>query len=283
MVRNEDLFLIDKIIEDSLIEDRAFNDITTRSTVSPGKKSSAFVIAKQDFIISGIVIFERCFKKLDANISIFSPFKNGAFISRGTKLITINGFTASILSAERVALNLLSHLSGIATYTRKMADKLKGTGIKLLDTRKTLPGLRIFQKWAVKHGGGYNHRYNLESGILIKENHISAVGSISKTIQKVRDSVPPAYTIEVEVGSLEQAKEAIDSNADIILIDNLSGDRLKEVVDFSHGKVLIEVSGGINMNNIDEYKDLKIDFLSSSSLIMKSTAVDISLLLDNIE
>jgi len=281
MIRNEDLFLIDKFIEESLLEDRAFNDITTRSTVSPGKKSSAFVIAKQDFVMSGIIIFERCFKKLDSNMTIFSPFRDGAFISRGTKLITINGFTASILSAERVALNLLSHLSGIATYTRKMADVLKGSGIKLLDTRKTLPGLRIFQKWAVKHGGGYNHRYNLESGILIKENHIKAVGSISRTISKVREAVPPAYTIEVEIGSLNEAKEAIESGADIILIDNLSGNELQKVVDFAHGKVLIEVSGGIDISNIGEYRDLKIDFLSSSSLVMKATAVDISLLLDN--
>lgn len=280
MLRNEDIFIIDKVVRGGLIEDRAFNDITTRSTVAPEKKSSAFVFAKQDFVVSGIVIFERCFNILDPNIRIFSPFRDGAFIQKGTKLITISGFTASILSAERVALNFLAHLSGIATYTKKMADILQGTKIKLLDTRKTLPGLRVFEKWAVKHGGGFNHRFNLESGILIKENHISAIGSIAETISRVRESIPPAYTIEVEVRNLDEAREAIESRADIILIDNLSGNELKEVVDYAHGKVLIEVSGGIDLRNIHEYRDLKIDFLSSSSLIMKSTAVDISLLLE---
>lgn len=282
MLRKEDIFLIDRIVENSLLEDRAFNDITTRSTVSPDKRCSAFIIAKQDFIVSGMIVFERCFKMLDPEITISSPFTDGAFIAKGTKLITVSGNTASILSAERVALNYLAHLSGIATHTNLMVKHLNNSRIKLLDTRKTLPGLRTFEKWAVRHGGGYNHRHNLESGILIKDNHIKAIGTISETIKKVRESVPPSYTIEVEITNINEAKEAIDAEADIILIDNLIGAPLKEVIDFAKGKVLIEVSGGIDINNIEEYRDLDINFLSSSSLTMKSPAVDISLLIDTL-
>lgn len=282
MERIEDNFLLDEIIARALMEDRAFNDITTRSTVSPDKKSSAFIIAKQDFILSGVIIFVRCFKLLDPDIKLFSPFSNGSEITRGDKIFTINGSTAAILSAERVALNFLSHLSGIATYTRNMVRKLEGTTIKLLDTRKTLPGLRVLEKWAFKHGGGHNHRYNLESGIMIKDNHIAATGSISCAIKSIRESVPPSYTIEVEVNNMPEAKEAIENKADIILIDNLSGKELADIVEFAHGKVLIEVSGGINLNNIEDYKSLKIDFISSSSPIMKSCSADISLLIDSI-
>jgi len=280
VTRYEDVFLIDQVIRSALLEDRAFNDITTKSIVPADAGTTAYVIAREQFCLSGMDIFKRVFAMLDREVQVFSPFHDGMIVEAEAKLLTITGRTASILSAERVALNFLSHVCGIATYTYRMVQKLSGSTIKLLDTRKTLPGLRMFEKWAVRDGGGYNHRYNLESGILIKENHICAAGSIAGAIQRIRDSVPPAYTVEIEISNLDEAKEAIAHGADIILVDNLKGKELEEVVAYAHGKVLIEVSGGVDLDNIADYAHLKIDFLSSGAMTMKSRAADMSLLLD---
>jgi len=277
---------IKELVKFALNEDIPFIDITSEIILPSNLYGKAYFLAKEDLVVCGKPIVEEVFNFIDPETKIFWQVEEGAEVKAHTKLGFIEGNIKSILKGERVALNFLQHLSGIATYVRKFTKKLAPYCILLLDTRKNLPGLKILQKYAVKIGGGKNHRFSLSDGILIKDNHIKALGGIEKAIERLKE-VPHYLKVEIEVKSLEELKILLNSEApvDNILLDNFSVDELKEAVKMiknTKPHIKIEVSGGISLENIENFKELDIDYVSSGTLTHSVKAVDISLKIETI-
>ena len=268
--------IIDDIIINSLKEDGAYDDITTNSIMGKSSKSKVDLIAKEEGIIAGIEVFSRVFEILgDASVEIF--VRDGAKAKKGEIIAKISGSTYSVLSGERTALNLMQRMSGIATLTNEFVKKLQGTKAKLLDTRKTTPNLRILEKYAVKIGGGENHRYNLSDGVLIKDNHIAAAGGIKSAIELVRKNVSFVKKIEVETESIEEVREALKAKADIIMLDNMNIDTIKEALKIINGEALTEVSGNVNLDTIRELAETGVDYISTGYITHSFKVLDLSM------
>lgn len=268
--------LADDIIKRALNEDLSYGDITTNAIVEQGEKATVDLISKEDGVIAGLEIFKRVFLIL-GNAEVKLYVQDRTLVHKGEKIGEIYGDTRTILSAERVALNFLQRMSGIATLTRNFAEKLEGTSVKLLDTRKTTPNMRIFEKYAVKIGGGVNHRFGLNDGILIKDNHIDAAGGIKKAIEAVRKSAPFVRKIEVEVENLEQLKEALEANADIIMLDNMDIETLKAAVKVVDGKTETEASGNVTLDTIEAIAKTGVNYISTGSLTHSFKVLDLSM------
>jgi nicotinate-nucleotide pyrophosphorylase (carboxylating) len=268
------------IIQHALEEDIGPGDITTTLLVPEKSKSRAFYIAKGDFVLAGIPFAQEVFRLLDTSVIFKSRAKEGSRVKKRDIIAEVSGKTHTILSGERVSLNILQRLSGIATLTKTYIDKIKGTKAKIIDTRKTTPGLRVMEKYAVRIGGGSNHRFGLFDGILIKDNHIKASGSIKKAVESAKKG-HHLYRIEVEVETVHELKEAIKAGVDIVMLDNMSIKDMIEAVRISNGKVLLEASGGINLGNVREVAECGVDFISVGALTHSVTASDISLKIEN--
>ena len=267
----------DELIRLALQEDISSEDVTTNSVMKEAVEGEVQLICKQDGIVAGLDVFKRVFELLDENTKTEFLCKDGDAVKKGQLMGTVTGDIRVLLSGERVALNYLQRMSGIATYTHTVSALLKGTKTKLLDTRKTTPNMRIFEKYAVRAGGGFNHRYNLSDGVLLKDNHIGAAGGVKEAIQMAKDYAPFVRKIEVEVENLDMVKEAVEAGADIIMLDNMEHDVMKEAVDIIAGRAEIEISGNVNKENIAKLVDLGVDYISSGALTHSSPIMDISL------
>ncbi len=267
----------DKLILQAVGEDITSEDITTNSVMPCYQAGEVDLICKQDGVIAGLDVFKRVFELLDEGTEVIFYCKDGDIVKRGEKLGLVRGDIRVLLSGERTALNYLQRMSGIATYTREIADLLKGTKTKLLDTRKTTPNMRIFEKYAVKVGGGYNHRYNLSDGILLKDNHIGAAGGVKEAVRMAKEYAPFVRKIEIEVESLDMLKEALDAGADIIMLDNMGVEDMKKAVELCRGKAETECSGNVTRENVARLVDIGVDYISSGALTHSSPILDLSL------
>lgn len=267
----------DPLLLMALQEDITSEDITTNSVMPDYGKGEVELICKEDGIIAGLDIFARVFTLLDASTEITFYVKDGDAVKKGDRMAVVTGDIRVLLSGERVALNYLQRMSGIATYTNSIAKLLEGSRTKLLDTRKTTPNMRIFEKYAVKVGAGYNHRYNLSDGILLKDNHIGAAGSVAKAIAMAKEYAPFVRKIEVETENLDMVKEAVDAGADIIMLDNMSPAEMKEAIRIIDGRAQTECSGNVTKENVAVLIDLGVDYISSGALTHSSPILDISL------
>lgn len=267
----------DKFIRMALEEDINGEDVSTVSIMPDYKKGEVQLICKEDGIIAGLQIFERVFTMLDPSTCVKFEVKDGDSVTNGQLMATVTGDIRVLLSGERTALNYLQRMSGIATYTREVADMLKGSKTHLVDTRKTTPCMRVFEKYAVLVGGGYNHRYNLSDGVLLKDNHIDAAGGIKEAIDAARKHAPFVRKIEVETENLEMVKEAVKAGADIIMLDNMTPAQMKEAITWIDGRAETECSGNITKENIKWIIDLGVDYVSSGALTHSSPILDISL------
>ena len=267
----------DPLILSALQEDITSEDITTNSVMPHYQLGEVELICKEDGVIAGLDVFKRVFELLDANTEVSFSCKDGDRVHKGDKLGIIHGDIRVLLSGERTALNFLQRMSGIATYTRKIADLLEGTKTRLLDTRKTTPNMRVFEKYAVKVGGGCNHRYNLSDGILLKDNHIGAAGGVKEAIAMAKAYAPFVRKIEVEVENLDMLREALDAGADIIMLDNMSVEDMKEAVRLTAGKAETECSGNVTKENVAKLVDIGVDYISSGALTHSSPILDLSL------
>ncbi|HDF2631864.1 TPA: carboxylating nicotinate-nucleotide diphosphorylase [Clostridioides difficile] len=268
--------IIDRMIQDALIEDVPSEDITTNSIVDENSKSTVDLICKQDGIIAGLGVFKRVFEILD-DVDVKLYKNDGDRVKNREKIAVLTGSTRNLLVGERVALNYLQRMSGIATITSRYVEKLEGTNTKLLDSRKTIPNLRILDKYSVKVGGGCNHRFNLSDGILLKDNHIGAAGSVKKAVELARKNTSFVRKIEVEVETLDMVKEAIEANADIIMLDNMSLEMAKQAVDIINGRAIVEFSGNVNLDTIEDIGKIGVDVVSVGALTHSVKALDISM------
>jgi len=268
---------IDDLILMALKEDISSEDITTNSVMREKKLGTVQLICKQDGVIAGLEIFKRVFELLDRETITKLYFKDGDKVKKGDLLGEVEGDIRVLLSGERTALNYLQCMSGIATYTNNMVKLLEGSSVKLLDTRKTTPNMRIFEKYAVKVGGGNNHRYNLSDGILLKDNHIDAAGGVANAIKMAKEYAPFVRKIEVEVENLDMLKEALEAGADIIMLDNMTPEMMKEAVKLTRGKAVTECSGNITKENIQTIIDTGVDYVSSGALTHSAPILDVSL------
>lgn len=271
------LLNVDNLILQALREDISSEDVTTNAVMRESKAGTADLICKQDGIIAGLDVFKRVFELLDDTAKVTFKVKDGDEVKNGQLLAVVKGDIRALLSGERTALNYLQRMSGIATYTNSVAKLLKGSNTKLLDTRKTTPNMRIFEKYAVKVGGGYNHRYNLSDGILIKDNHIGAAGGVKKAIEMAKEYAPFVRKIEVEVENLDMLKEALEAGADIIMLDNMTPEMMKEAVALTKGKAETECSGNVTKENIQNIIDIGVDYVSSGALTHSAPILDLSL------
>lgn len=267
----------DELILSALREDITSEDITTNSVMREYQLGEVELICKQDGVIAGLDVFKRTFELLDSKTEVTFTKKDGDTVKNGDKIGVVRGDIRVLLSGERTALNYLQRMSGIATYTRSIADLLKGSKTKLLDTRKTTPNMRVFEKYAVKVGGGYNHRYNLSDGILLKDNHIGAAGGVKEAVQMAKEYAPFVRKIEIEVENIDMLKEALDAGADIIMLDNMSVEDMKEAVKLVSGKAETECSGNVTKENVEKLVDIGIDYISSGALTHSSPILDLSL------
>ena len=267
----------DRLIRMALEEDITSEDITTNSVMREKQRGEVQLLCKETGIIAGIWVFERVFTLLDENTETEFYVKDGDKVEKGQLLGIVRGDIRVLLSGERTALNYLQRMSGIATYTRQIADLLKGSKTKLLDTRKTTPNMRIFEKYAVKTGGGYNHRYNLSDGILLKDNHIGAAGSVKKAVEMAREYAPFVRKIEVETENLDMVKEALEAGADIIMLDNMTPEMMKEAVALIDGRAQTECSGNVTKENIENLVSIGVDYISSGALTHSAPILDLSL------
>lgn len=267
----------DKLIMQALEEDITSEDISTNAVMPEYKKGQVELICKQDGIIAGLFVFQRVFELLDDTAAFEMKVKDGEEVKKGQFLAVVTGDIRALLSGERTALNYLQRMSGIATYTNRIVKLLDGSKTTLLDTRKTTPNMRIFEKYAVKTGGATNHRYNLSDAVMLKDNHIGAAGSIKKAVQMARDYASFVNKIEVETENLDMVKEAVEAGADIIMLDNMSHDEMKEAIAYIDGRALTECSGNVTEETIPEILDLGVDFVSSGALTHSAPILDISL------
>ena len=267
----------DPLIRMALDEDITSEDISTNAVMREAKQGEVDLICKEDGIIAGLSVFKRVFTLLDADTEITFFCQDGDEVKQGQKMGVVRGDIRVLLSGERTALNYLQRMSGIATYTNSITKLLAGSKTKLLDTRKTTPNNRIFDKYAVKAGGGYNHRYNLSDGVLLKDNHIGAAGSVAKAVEMAKEYCPFVRKIEIEVENLDMVKEAADAGADIIMLDNMSHDDMKEAIRIIDGRAETECSGNVTRENIAKLIDLGVDYISSGALTHSAPIMDISL------
>lgn len=267
----------DHLILEALKEDISSEDVTTNSVMKEAVAGEVDLICKQDGIIAGLEVFERVFTLLDPDTKVELYYKDGEEVKNGQLMGKVKGDIRVLLSGERVALNYLQRMSGIATYSNSVAKLLEGSKIKLLDTRKTTPNMRIFEKYAVRAGGGYNHRYNLSDGVLLKDNHIGAAGSVTKAVQMAKEYAPFVRKIEVEVENLDMVKEAVEAGADIIMLDNMSPEDMKKAVELIDGRAQTECSGNVTKENIARLTEIGVDYISSGALTHSAPILDISL------
>ena len=267
----------DQLILEALKEDISSEDVTTNSVMKEAVEGEVDLICKQDGIIAGLEVFERVFHLLDETVEAEFFCKDGDAVSNGQLMGKVKGDIRVLLSGERVALNYLQRMSGIATYTHSVASLLAGSRTKLLDTRKTTPNMRIFEKYAVRVGGGYNHRYNLSDGVMLKDNHIGAAGSVTKAVHMAKEYAPFVRKIEVEVENLEMVKEAVEAGADIIMLDNMSTEEMQEAIRLIDGRAQTECSGNVTKENIGRLVSLGVDYISSGALTHSAPILDISL------
>ncbi len=270
---------IRRIIERALREDIGSGDVTSGSVLTGREKGRARAVAKADMVIAGIHVFKEVFLSVDPEIRFLGKIRDGQQAKKGVTIAEVSGRLSSILQAERVALNLFQRMCGIATMTRSYVDRVKGTKAKMLDTRKTAPGLRVLDKYAVRAGGGHNHRFALYDGVLIKDNHITAAGGITPAVKRAASSITPTLKIEVEVKNLKEAKEALKAGADMIMLDNMSLKNMEEAVQFIAGKVPVEASGNISLLNVREVAETGVDYISAGALTHSVSAADISLII----
>lgn len=267
----------DQLILEALREDISSEDVTTNSVMKEAVKGEVDLICKQDGIIAGLDVFRRVFQLLDEKTEVEFYCADGDEVKKGKLMGKVTGDIRVLLSGERVALNYLQRMSGIATYTHSVAELLKGSGTKLLDTRKTTPNMRIFEKYAVRVGGGYNHRYNLSDGVLLKDNHIGAAGSVARAVKMAKEYAPFVRKIEVEAENLDMVKEAVEAGADIIMLDNMSSEEMKEAIRVIGGRAETECSGNVTKENIGRLVSLGVDYISSGALTHSAPILDISL------
>ncbi|MCI7738755.1 MAG: carboxylating nicotinate-nucleotide diphosphorylase [Lachnospiraceae bacterium] len=268
---------VDNLILLALQEDISSEDVTTNSVMREYQKGTAQLICKQDGIVAGMDVFKRVFELLDENTEVSIYVKDGQEVKNGQIMADVTGDIRVLLSGERTALNYLQRMSGIATYTNRVAKLLEGSKTKLLDTRKTTPNMRIFEKYAVRAGGGYNHRYNLSDGVLIKDNHIGAAGGVRKAIEMAKEYAPFVRKIEVEVENLDMVREAVEAGADIIMLDNMSPEMMKDAIEIIDGRAETECSGNVTKENIQKILDVGVDYVSSGALTHSAPILDISL------
>ena len=269
---------VDRLIRMALEEDIGPGDVTTAATVAPGTPGRAELVAKEDFVLAGIGVARRVFALLDAQVSFEGLIEDGQAVRRGEVLAWLKGDAASLLQGERVALNLLQRLSGVATLTARFVEAVEGTGATIVDTRKTTPGLRALEKYAVRVGGGGNHRMALYDGVLIKENHIVAAGGIAVAVSRARRHVPHTLKVEVEVRDLDEVSAALAAGADILLLDNMDLDQLRAAVELVAGRAVTEASGGVNLDSVRPIAETGVDLISVGALTHSYRAVDISML-----
>lgn len=267
----------DKLIRMALQEDITSEDVSTNAVMRSAVKGTVDLIAKEDGIIAGLDVYARVFQILDEKTEISFNFKDGEAVKKGNLLGTVTGDIRVLLSGERVALNYLQRMSGIATYTKQVSKLLEGSKVTLLDTRKTTPNCRVFEKYAVRIGGGCNHRYNLSDGVLLKDNHIGAAGSVAKAVAMAKEYAPFVRKIEIEVETMEQVKEAVEAGADIIMLDNMTPEMMKEAVELIAGRAQTECSGNIIKENIAKILETGVDFVSSGALTHSAPILDISM------
>lgn len=267
----------DELIMMALREDITSEDVSTNAVMSEAQQGTVDLIAKEDGVIAGLQVYARVFTLLDDKTEIEFFCKDGDQVKNGQLLAKVNGDIRVLLSGERVALNYLQRMSGIATYTREVAGLLEGSSLTLLDTRKTTPNCRVFEKYAVRVGGGCNHRYNLSDGVLLKDNHIGAAGSVAKAVAMAKAYAPFVRKIEIEVETLDQVKEAVEAGADIIMLDNMTPEQMKEAVALIDGRAETECSGNVTKENIAKIRDVGVDYVSSGALTHSAPILDISM------
>lgn len=267
----------DQLIRMALQEDITSEDVSTNAVMPTATKGTVELIAKEEGVIAGLDIYARVFTILDEKTEIDFHCKDGDEVKKGELMANVTGDIRVLLSGERVALNYLQRMSGIATYTRQVAKLLEGSKVTLLDTRKTTPNCRVFEKYAVRVGGGCNHRYNLSDGVLLKDNHIGAAGSVTKAVQMAKAYAPFVRKIEIEVETLEQVKEAVEAGADIIMLDNMTPEVMKQAVELIGGRAQTECSGNITKENIQKIREIGVDFVSSGALTHSAPILDISM------
>ena len=272
-----DKFLIENIIKNALREDMNGGDITSDYLIDKSSIGKGIITSKEEGIICGLDIAELVFSALDSTLTFTKLKSDGDMVTKGEDIATIEGSLASILKGERVALNFLQRMSGIASKSRIFADKVKEYKVRIVDTRKTTPGLRIFEKYSVKTGGCFNHRHNLSDAVMIKDNHIIAAGGIKHAVEKLRKNIPHTTKIEVEVKNLEELQEALDLNTDIIMLDNMSIENMKKAVEITKGKAILEASGNVTEENIIEIAKTGVDIISVGALTHSVKSLDISL------
>ncbi len=268
---------VDQLILEALREDISSEDVTTNAVMREAVDGEVDLICKQDGVIAGLDVFKRVFELLDDKVRVELYCKDGDEVKNKQLMGKVYGDIRVLLSGERVALNYLQRMSGIATYTHSVADLLKGSKTKLLDTRKTTPNMRIFEKYAVRVGGGYNHRYNLSDGVLLKDNHIGAAGSVTKAVEMAKEYAPFVRKIEIEVENLDMVKEAVEAGADIIMLDNMSTEEMQEAIKIIDGRAETECSGNVTKENIGRLTALGVDYISSGALTHSAPIMDISL------
>ena len=268
---------VDQLILEALREDISSEDVTTNAVMREVVDGEVDLICKQDGVIAGLDVFKRVFELLDDKVRVEFYCKDGDEVKNKQLMGKVYGDIRVLLSGERVALNYLQRMSGIATYTHSVADLLKGSKTKLLDTRKTTPNMRIFEKYAVRVGGGYNHRYNLSDGVLLKDNHIGAAGSVTKAVEMAKEYAPFVRKIEIEVENLDMVKEAVEAGADIIMLDNMSTEEMQEAIKIIDGRAETECSGNVTKENIGRLTALGVDYISSGALTHSAPIMDISL------
>ena len=267
----------DKLIRMALQEDITSEDVSTNAVMRSAVKGTVDLVAKEDGIIAGLDVYARVFQILDEKTQISFNFKDGEAVKKGDLLGTVTGDIRVLLSGERVALNYLQRMSGIATYTKQVSKLLEGSKVTLLDTRKTTPNCRVFEKYAVRIGGGCNHRYNLSDGVLLKDNHIGAAGSVAKAVAMAKEYAPFVRKIEIEVETMEQVKEAVEAGADIIMLDNMSTEEMQEAIKIIDGRAETECSGNVTKENIGRLTALGVDYISSGALTHSAPILDISM------
>ena len=267
----------DHLILEALKEDISSEDVSTNAVMKEAVRGQVDLICKEDGVIAGLDVFKRVFQLLDGETEAEFYCKDGDEVKKGQLMGRVMGDIRILLSGERVALNYLQRMSGIATYTRSVAKLLEGTGTKLLDTRKTTPNMRIFEKYAVRVGGGYNHRYNLSDGVLLKDNHIGAAGGVTRAVRMAKEYAPFVRKIEIEVENLDMVREAVEAGADIIMLDNMSPEEMREAVRIIDGRAQTECSGNVTKENIAGLAEIGVDYISSGALTHSAPILDISM------
>ncbi len=265
------------LIDLAFAEDIGPGDITTESLVEPHRRGRGFILAKEDLILAGLDAARQVFLRLDPEVGLSSEFEDGEPVRKGTVIAEVNGRLSALLRGERIALNFLQRLSGIATLTRTYVDRIQGEKVRLVDTRKTAPGWRALEKYAVRMGGAFNHRMGLYDGVLIKDNHIAVAGGVGAAVERVRDRVSHLVKIEVEAADMEQVEAALDAGADVIMLDNMSVDEIRAAVEFIGGRALVEISGGVNLERLKELAGTGADLISCGALTHGARSVDISM------